>query len=160
MLAANRYYAVCRYQYYGLHFTPNKIRCYSIAILLFVIIIGVSKLLEYCVMDVESVSLQKTIPFCSLAVFVIIGGPVNFTTVVFYAMIYRKLRRGVTVNDNNANILQTSQSRALDASEISFLRSIAIFSVIAVPCVLLDFCLTLIEVTYFGGINLFNNFLA
>ena len=163
MLAANRYYAVCRYQFYGLYFTPAKIRCYSIAILIFVVITGVSKLFEYCVIDVVGVNLQKTIQYGSLAVFIIIGCPVNISTVVCYSMIYRKLRRGVTFNntsensletvsDNNANILETSQSWALDESEVSFLRSIAIFSVLAVPCVLLDYSLTLIEVAYFGGI--------
>ena len=88
MLAANRYYAVCRYQFYGLYFTPAKIRCYSIAILIFVVITGVSKLFEYCVIDVVGVNLQKTIQYGSLAVFVIIGCPVITFQLLFVTQWY------------------------------------------------------------------------
>ena len=153
MLAANRYYAVCRPVMYDLLFSEQKIKKYSITILAITVIISLIKLTKDCELEdkLSRLIFHKYIDISFYCLFMI---PISIFVIVLYFRIQIKFRRRLAEDER----ISFFNGGALDqdiTEDRTYLRALSCS--LAVNCILLLFDLVVTTALYWPDFDMFTD---
>ena len=147
LLAANRYFAVCRVRAYDLHFSNHRIKKYAFGIFIASLIAAVANQTNYCFFDLQYPTLADIYEYISLFWYVSFNLPMVALTVILYIKIRSRMKRQICMNE-----YYNAASRGALAEDIqtekSYLRAVMISTIITVPLLILDFLINLSTIIF------------
>ena len=119
LLAANRFYAICRPVLYDLFFSEYKIKIYSVTILVICLLISLGQTMTSCIFKDQFVSfVDHLYKYIALSFYLLFNIPVLVLIITLYLRIQVKFRRRIEEDEQMSFI---TGNISVETSVISFI---------------------------------------